>query len=216
MLSKRPVRFLHPQGIVVASAFWATHLDLSIQDRFILLSLIAMADDRGLIVNDSTRIARSLGLGVELVETSIKRLEMSRDIVRVKNPSSIMVMHYSDASSVYGITPYLSPIENELLRQFDTEREDMRAIASIDSVTVRRSTRPKTKHHSRPRHEQHKLTARDVAHEYRITLQTVWRYCRQGLIPHARIGRAVRFDRGELDRWFAAKADSGGPLDAAG
>lgn len=46
------------------------------------------------------------------------------------------------------------------------------------------------------------LTARDVAERYGLTLESVWRHCRDGVLPHARISRTIRFDKATLDRWF--------------
>lgn len=47
------------------------------------------------------------------------------------------------------------------------------------------------------------LTAEDVAFSYGIPIKSVWRHCRTGVIPHARIGRIIRFDKELLDDWFA-------------
>lgn len=51
--------------------------------------------------------------------------------------------------------------------------------------------------------DERKLTAREVANVYGVTVPLIWRYCREGRLPHARLGRAIRFDKSELDAWFA-------------
>lgn len=48
------------------------------------------------------------------------------------------------------------------------------------------------------------VTADVVAEETGLKKSRVYELVRQGVLPHARIGRSVRFDRGEVRRWIAS------------
>lgn len=49
------------------------------------------------------------------------------------------------------------------------------------------------------------LTAEEVAAYLRIHLITVRRWCRQGELPAAKVGRSYRIRRVDLDRWWAER-----------
>jgi excisionase family DNA binding protein len=51
------------------------------------------------------------------------------------------------------------------------------------------------------------LTAEEVAAYLRIHLITVRRWCRQGELPAAKVGRSYRIRRMDLDRWWAARME---------
>ena len=46
------------------------------------------------------------------------------------------------------------------------------------------------------------LTAEEVADYLRVHLMTVRRWCRSGSLPAAKIGRAYRIKKGDLDEWW--------------
>jgi excisionase family DNA binding protein len=46
------------------------------------------------------------------------------------------------------------------------------------------------------------LTPDDVAELLRVARRTVINMARDGRVPHVRIGRFVRFDPNEIDRWI--------------
>ena len=46
------------------------------------------------------------------------------------------------------------------------------------------------------------LTVDEVARYLRVHPMTVQRWCRTGELPAAKIGRAYRIKRGDLDRWW--------------
>jgi excisionase family DNA binding protein len=46
------------------------------------------------------------------------------------------------------------------------------------------------------------LTVGEVARYLRVHPMTVQRWCRTGELPAAKIGRAYRIKRGDLDRWW--------------
>lgn len=56
------------------------------------------------------------------------------------------------------------------------------------------------------------MTAEDVSCLYGIPVKSVWRYCRAGIIPHAKFGRMLRFDKELLDQWFANGGFSSGAV----
>jgi PTS system nitrogen regulatory IIA component len=47
------------------------------------------------------------------------------------------------------------------------------------------------------------LTVDEVARYLRVHPMTVQRWCRAGDLPAAKIGRAYRIKKGDLDRWWA-------------
>jgi predicted DNA-binding transcriptional regulator AlpA len=52
------------------------------------------------------------------------------------------------------------------------------------------------------------LSAADLARDLRVSVKTIWRLDASGKIPRPiRVGRLLRWDRGEIVRWIAA----GGP-----
>lgn len=53
------------------------------------------------------------------------------------------------------------------------------------------------------------LTADEVARYLRVHPMTVQRWCRTGELPAAKIGRAYRIKKGDLDRWWARHTASG-------
>ena len=53
------------------------------------------------------------------------------------------------------------------------------------------------------------LTAEEVAVYLRVHLMTVRRWCRTGDLPSAKIGRAYRIKKGDLDEWWARKVARG-------
>ncbi len=50
------------------------------------------------------------------------------------------------------------------------------------------------------------LTAKDVSTQTGIPQESVYRFAKAGLIPHVRIGRAVRFSPKAIEAWI----ESGG------
>lgn len=46
------------------------------------------------------------------------------------------------------------------------------------------------------------LTATEVATLLRCDRKTVYEACRQGLLPHKRIGKLLRFSRNSLEDWL--------------
>ncbi len=53
------------------------------------------------------------------------------------------------------------------------------------------------------------LTAEEVAAYLRVHLMTVRRWCRQGELPAAKVGRSYRIRRADLDRWWAERMEGG-------
>lgn len=49
------------------------------------------------------------------------------------------------------------------------------------------------------------LTVDEIARYLRVHPMTVQRWCRTGELPAAKIGRAYRIKRGDLDRWWAER-----------
>ena len=54
------------------------------------------------------------------------------------------------------------------------------------------------------------ITADDVASTLNLSRATIWRWCRDGMIPHRRLaGRTILFCPKEIDRWIMG--NSAGP-----
>lgn len=52
------------------------------------------------------------------------------------------------------------------------------------------------------------LTAKEVAGLWRVSPKTVIRWARSGRLPSIALGaRSVRFDRGEMERWFETRKE---------
>lgn len=49
------------------------------------------------------------------------------------------------------------------------------------------------------------LTAADAAAHLKISLPTIRSYTQRGLIPCHHLGRAVRYDRAEIDSWMRGR-----------
>lgn len=47
------------------------------------------------------------------------------------------------------------------------------------------------------------MTAAEVAAYLRCSISTVRRFASRGQMPHYRLGKLVRFRRGEIDNWLA-------------
>lgn len=60
------------------------------------------------------------------------------------------------------------------------------------------------------------LTGEEVARYLRVHPMTVQRWCRTGELPAAKIGRAYRIKRGDLDRWWAKHQSGVAPSDEHG
>lgn len=45
-----------------------------------------------------------------------------------------------------------------------------------------------------------KMTVKDLAEHYQVTRQTIHNWLQHGL-PHVKVGRVLRFDIEEVDRW---------------
>jgi excisionase family DNA binding protein len=60
------------------------------------------------------------------------------------------------------------------------------------------------------------LTVEEVARYLRVHPMTVQRWCRTGELPAAKIGRAYRIKRGDLDRWWAGHQSGVAPTDEHG
>lgn len=54
------------------------------------------------------------------------------------------------------------------------------------------------------------LTVDEVARYLRVHEVTVQRWCRTGELPAAKIGRAYRIKKGDLDAWWDARTHRGG------
>jgi excisionase family DNA binding protein len=52
------------------------------------------------------------------------------------------------------------------------------------------------------------LTPDETATYLKVSVQTVWRWCRQGTLPAVKIGKYWRVDRKELDRFIASQTPS--------
>jgi excisionase family DNA binding protein len=52
------------------------------------------------------------------------------------------------------------------------------------------------------------LTIREVAEFLHLDEKTVRRWAAQGRIPCVRLGRALRFERGDVFRWVSARKES--------
>lgn len=46
------------------------------------------------------------------------------------------------------------------------------------------------------------LTLPDIAGYIGVSMITLYRWTKKGLIPHYKIGRQIRFDRNEVDTWI--------------
>src|SRR5579884_2413582 len=53
------------------------------------------------------------------------------------------------------------------------------------------------------------LTAEEVAGYLRVHLMTVRRWCREGMLPAVKVGRAYRIKRTELDQWWQERRQRG-------
>lgn len=51
-----------------------------------------------------------------------------------------------------------------------------------------------------------RLTASEVAALLQVDVGTIYRHCRQGLLPHARVGSAIRISPGDLDVYRTTRA----------
>jgi excisionase family DNA binding protein len=52
------------------------------------------------------------------------------------------------------------------------------------------------------------MTAAELADEFQIPLKTLYRWRMEGIGPRAiRVGRHLRYERAEVDRWAAERAD---------
>ena len=51
------------------------------------------------------------------------------------------------------------------------------------------------------------LSVADVARILKISRSTVQRWCHAGKLPAAKIGKAYRIRRGDLDRWYEEKRE---------
>lgn len=60
------------------------------------------------------------------------------------------------------------------------------------------------------------LTVDEVARYLRVHPMTVQRWCRTGELPAAKIGRAYRIKRGDLDRWWAEHQPGTAPPEEQG
>jgi excisionase family DNA binding protein len=58
------------------------------------------------------------------------------------------------------------------------------------------------------------LTAEEVAVYLRVHLMTVRRWCRSGRLPAAKVGRAYRIKKGDLDEWWAKHAKGAEEVDS--
>jgi len=54
------------------------------------------------------------------------------------------------------------------------------------------------------------LTAGEVAQARGLRLHRIYQLCREGLIPHVKIGRSIRFSRQEVAEWLAAGGTASG------
>jgi len=45
------------------------------------------------------------------------------------------------------------------------------------------------------------LTVEQVARRFQVTPQTVYKWCREGYIPHLTLGGVIRFDAADLAEW---------------
>ena len=54
------------------------------------------------------------------------------------------------------------------------------------------------------------LTAGELNKETKILVPRIYQLCREGLIPHVRIGRSIRFSRQEVAGWLAAGGTASG------
>jgi excisionase family DNA binding protein len=55
------------------------------------------------------------------------------------------------------------------------------------------------------------ITAEEVASMLNLSRATVWRWCRDGMIPHRRLaGRTILFCPKEIERWILS--NSAGPV----
>ena len=59
------------------------------------------------------------------------------------------------------------------------------------------------------------LTTREAAGYLRIHWMTVSRWCKDGLMPAARIGKNWRIKKSDLDKWYKGKVKSNGRQDQA-
>jgi excisionase family DNA binding protein len=55
------------------------------------------------------------------------------------------------------------------------------------------------------------LTAEELAVRLGVPAKWPLREARAGRIPHVRLGRYVRFDSGDVDRWLESVKSGGGP-----
>lgn len=53
------------------------------------------------------------------------------------------------------------------------------------------------------------MTAHDVAEWLQVSLVTVRRWTSSCYIPHVKVGRIVRFQKGVIDNWLAKRSSNG-------
>lgn len=53
------------------------------------------------------------------------------------------------------------------------------------------------------------LTAAEVAELLQVPATWVYEAARRGAIPHVKLGRYVRFDEAEVERWWRERAEAG-------
>jgi excisionase family DNA binding protein len=47
------------------------------------------------------------------------------------------------------------------------------------------------------------LTIQEVARVLKVTTRRAYKLCRNGLLPHVRLGRQIRVDPDQLNQWIA-------------
>jgi excisionase family DNA binding protein len=55
------------------------------------------------------------------------------------------------------------------------------------------------------------LTANDVASLLNVPPSWVREHTREGHIPHVRLGKYVRYQRGDVTAWLESRSEGGGP-----
>lgn len=63
--------------------------------------------------------------------------------------------------------------------------------------------------------ERRLMTAPEAAEQLRVSTWRLYELCREGLLPHVRLGRSVRVDPGALDRFIASGGTTDSDSDAA-
>lgn len=59
------------------------------------------------------------------------------------------------------------------------------------------------------------MTMREVAEYFQCSVSTVRRWVARGRVPHYRMGKMIRFRRGELDAWLVAFREGEWPREGA-